>query len=343
MKKFHIQWHITNFCNLRCKHCYQEKFDASDDICFTNIQKLFNNLVWFLKKNNYKLTVDITGGEPFLHPVFWDILEMLEKSDVVEKYGIITNGTLLSHDKLKMLNHFSKLKTLKVSCEAVEKASFEYIRNIHYEKFLNILENLLQFHGEKLLMFTLFELNANQIPLLFSTIEKYGLNGFIVERFFPLGVGKQLGNFTLSRKTWKDVTEELLELCGIAWQLDLVSEYRGFKIIRKENRWEIFGAVCVAGKHGCAIMHDGSVFPCRRFPLKIGNAVDEPFDEIWKENPLKKVSRKNLKGICGVCKIRRCHGCRAFAYVICGDYLVEDPLCFLTEREILQPMVKNNI
>ncbi|MDP2968527.1 MAG: hypothetical protein Q8P64_04890, partial [Deltaproteobacteria bacterium] len=23
---FHIQWHITNLCNLRCQHCYQDDF-----------------------------------------------------------------------------------------------------------------------------------------------------------------------------------------------------------------------------------------------------------------------------------------------------------------------------
>ncbi|MCM8759035.1 MAG: radical SAM protein [Candidatus Omnitrophica bacterium] len=343
MKKFHIQWHITSLCNLRCKHCYQENFDASQDICFSDIKKLFNNLSSFLAKNNLKLTIDITGGEPLLHPDFWKILEMLEDSDIVESCGIITNGTLINQDILKKLNCFSKLRTLKVSCEAMEKATFEYFRNFPFERFLHILEIISRFDREKLIMFTLLELNVNQIPLLFDTVEKYGLNGFIVERFFPLGAGKQLEDFTISRKTWKHVTEKLLEMCGIPVNLELVSEHRGFKIIRNKNEWEIFGAVCVRGKNGCAIMHDGWVFPCRRFPLKIANVLNEPFCEIWKKNPLRKISRKNLKGSCGSCRIKRCIGCRALAYVIYGDYLAEDPLCFLSDKAILKPIVKNSI
>ncbi|MCM8764405.1 MAG: heme d1 biosynthesis radical SAM protein NirJ2, partial [Candidatus Omnitrophica bacterium] len=32
---------------------------------------------------------------------------------------------------------------------------------------------------------------------------------------------------------------------------------------------------------------------------------------------------------CGRCRIRNCHGCRALAYCISGDYLAQDPLCLL--------------
>ncbi|MCX7705538.1 MAG: radical SAM protein [bacterium] len=339
MRVFHIQWHITNFCNLRCKHCYQETFDASDDLIFSDIQKLFTNLSCFLKENNLNLTVDITGGEPFLHPDFWGIIEMLEGSDVVKEYGIITNGTLLKADIIKKLNSLSKMKTLKVSCEGIERDRFEYVRNMPYRRFLDILEISANFYREKLLMFTLLEKNANQIPLLFDTVRKYNLSGFIVERFFPIGVGKQLKDFIVSRKTWNVTIRQLLGLCSLPQDLYNVAEYRGFKVIKKKNGWEIFGAMCVAGKYGCAIMHDGTVFPCRRFPLKIGNAASEPFNEIWDANPLRKIKRQNLKGFCKTCKIRKCYGCRALAYCVYGDYLAVDPLCFFYEGRILHPLM----
>ncbi|MCM8825305.1 MAG: radical SAM protein [Candidatus Omnitrophica bacterium] len=329
MKTFHIQWHITNLCNLRCRHCYQDAFDASEDISFLQTQKLFENLSYFLKENRLRLTVDVTGGEPFLHPNFWKILMLLEQSNVVEKFGIITNGTLLSNETIKKLNSFKKLKTIKISCEGVEKESYQFIRRLPYEKFLNSLEKLSLFSGEKLLMFTITQINTTQIPLLFEMVNRYNLDGFIVERFFPLGTGKQFKNFVVSKETWADSVRKLLVLCEIENDLRPVAQYRGFKVLRKKNNWRIFGAVCIVGKNGCAIMPDGSVFPCRRFVFNMGNAVTEIFEKIWEKNPCKNIKRKKLKGLCGICKIRNCYGCRALAYCLSGDYLAQDPLCFL--------------
>lgn len=301
---------------------------------FPEIKKVFNNLCDFLKKNKTFLTVDVTGGEPLLHPDFWKILEMLEKSENVKNCGIITNGSLLKPDVIKKLNSFSKLKTLKVSCEGIEKNSFKSIRNMPYKRFIDILETFSQFQGEKLLMFTLLETNTSQIPFLFETVSRFSLDGFIVERFFPLGTGeKSKKEFNISRKTWNDSVKHLLRLCKMPQDLNLVVQYRGFKILKNKDGWTIFGARCIVGKDGCAIMHDGSVFPCRRFVFKMGNGANEPFEKILKKNPCGAIKRKMLKGICGICRVRGCYGCRALAYCIYGDYLAPDPLCFLYEND----------
>lgn len=336
MKKtgqFYVQWHIIEACNLRCKHCYQNSFSPTGMLVGTEIEKLFNNLIQFLKKTNQRLTIDVTGGEPFLHPDFWNICEMLEKNSTVERFGIITNGTLLTKDTLQRITSFSKAKTIKVSCEGSEKEFFEYIRHFSYNRFIDILKLLSLFKGEKLLIFTIMENNSNQISGLFELVEKYGLDGFILERFFPMGKGKQISKFTPLKQTWKNATRKLLALCGFPDDLGLVLEYRGFKVKKDKETWQLFGAPCIAGKSGCAVMHDGTVLPCRRFFFNIGNALYQLFEPIWKNNPCRKVKRKNLKGRCGVCKIRNCKGCRAFAYCIYGDYLKEDLHCFLPDEK----------
>ncbi|HOJ31555.1 MAG TPA: radical SAM protein [bacterium] len=329
MKTFHVQWHITNTCNLRCKHCYHDSYRVSDDLRFPQIQVLFDGLVKFLKKNKYHLTVDITGGEPFFHPDFWQIIQMLENCNHVMQCGIITNGTVLTEKILNQLAGFSKIKVVKISCEGSDKQSFEKIRPFPYEKFLKILELVSMFKFEKLLMFTLLETNSDQISGLFNLVTRFNLDGFIMERFFPMGAGKKLNNFFVTNETWQSTVKQLLTSCGMPDDLMLVAEYRGFKVLRKKNRWELFGAPCIVGKYGCAIMHDGNVFPCRRFVLSIGNALIEPFEKIWMKNPCRTMRRKNLKGNCGVCSIKKCYGCRALAHCIYGDCFAEDPLCFL--------------
>jgi len=285
--------------------------------------------VKFLKKNKYHLTVDITGGEPFFHPDFWQIIQMLENCNHVMQCGIITNGTVLKEKILNQLAGFSKIKVVKISCEGSDKQSFEKIRPFPYEKFLKILELVSMFKFEKLLMFTLLETNSDQISGLFNLVTRFNLDEFIMERFFPMGAGKKLNNFFVTNETWQSTVKQLLTSCGMPDDLMLVAEYRGFKVLRKKNRWELFGAPCIVGKYGCAIMHDGNVFPCRRFVLSIGNALIEPFEKIWMKNPCRTMRRKNLKGNCGVCSIKKCYGCRALAHCIYGDCFAEDPLCFL--------------
>jgi len=331
MKKintFHIQWHITEICNLRCKHCYQNSFNQKE-LTLIQIEKIFQNLTDFVNKPNQHLIVDITGGEPLLHPNFWHICETLEKNDTVEEFGIITNGTLLKKDTVAKFTSYRKFKTIKISCEGSEKDCFERIRPFAYTGFLDILKLISHFKGEKFLMFTLMEINSNQISGLFNLVEKYGLNGFIIERFFPMGKGKQLAEFVISKQTWKTTIEKLLQKCGFPDDLNLVLPYRAFKIAKNKKTWQLFGAPCIVGKSGCAIMHDGTVFPCRRFALDIGNSLYQPFEEIWKNNPCRKIKRKTLKGTCGICKIKSCRGCRAIARCLYGDYLKQDPHCFL--------------
>ncbi len=336
MKKigqFHVQWHIIEACNLRCRHCYQNSYNPEGMLEGIQIEKLFNNLVQFLRKTNQRLTIDITGGEPLLHPDFWNICEMLEKNNTVERFGIITNGTLLEKHILQRISSFSKAKTIKISCEGSEKVFFEYIRRFPFSRFLDTLRVLSLFRGEKLLMFTMMENNSDQVFGLFNLVEEYGLDGFILERFFPMGKGKRLSEFTISKQTWKNTIRKLLEVCGFPDDLNLVLQYRAFKVKKNKRTWQLYGAPCIVGKSGCAIMHDGSVYPCRRFVFNTGNALSLPFEKIWENNPCRKIKRKQLKGLCGICKIRNCKGCRAFAYCVYGDYLGEDPYCFLSDEK----------
>ncbi len=44
MKEFAFQWHITNICNLRCKHCYQEDFNDIDSNSVNDVQQIIKRI-----------------------------------------------------------------------------------------------------------------------------------------------------------------------------------------------------------------------------------------------------------------------------------------------------------
>jgi len=94
---------------------------------------------------------------------------------------------------------------------------------------------------------------------------------------------------------------------------------------------------CAAGVSGLTILPDGTVTPCRRLPVPIGNVRTDSLREIWSTsevlNSLR--DRSRYDGKCGTCnRWSACRGCRAIAYEFSRahgitNYLAEDPQCFL--------------
>ncbi|MDH7592897.1 MAG: SPASM domain-containing protein [Methanomicrobiales archaeon] len=92
--------------------------------------------------------------------------------------------------------------------------------------------------------------------------------------------------------------------------------------------------------HGCSAGHgfvyikpDGEVLPCPFLDISCGNVRERPFSELWRASPILETLRARetaLKGKCGACPYRVvCGGCRARARAITGDFMQEDPSCFM--------------
>jgi radical SAM protein with 4Fe4S-binding SPASM domain len=151
----------------------------------------------------------------------------------------------------------------------------------------------------------------------------------IIERFIPLGRGRESLDEVLSKEEWKEMIGVLLDFFSIEEEPSFLP-YQAFQISFHEEEPELLGAPCIIGTDGLCIMPEGTVYPCRRFPISIGNLLDTPLKQIWEESEvLEKVKKKeNLKGKCGRCKMKDCRGCRSLALALTGDYLAEDPHCW---------------
>ncbi len=328
---FHIQWHITNLCNLRCIHCYHDDFSKNQDRSPEDLKAMFLNISNFLQEENKDLVIDITGGEPFLYKDWKELFSYLYKNLCVKELGIITNGLFLDEEILNFLKDFPDTK-LKISAEAFEKETFEKFRGKgNFEKFIKTINLLKEKNFEKTLMFTIMEQNVSEVEKLFHFIEEYKIKHFIVERFIPWGEGRKIISQVVSLENWIKTIKILLNKTGIEEDIYPLIPYKGFRVTKENGAFELYGSPCIVGTDGIAVMPDGSVFPCRRFPLKIGNLLKESLHDIWNNSQvLKKLrDRKNLKGKCLGCKIKDCTGCRALAFAMAGDYMAEDPLCML--------------
>ncbi len=91
-----VIWIITGICNLNCKHCYAYKWRGKPELPLD--EKL--RLVREFAECNIEY-VNISGGEPIMHPHTRRILEELSNYGI--ETSIVTNGTLLTREWSRFL------------------------------------------------------------------------------------------------------------------------------------------------------------------------------------------------------------------------------------------------
>ncbi len=100
---------------------------------------------------------------------------------------------------------------------------------------------------------------------------------------------------------------------------------------------------CSAGTRVANIDAQGNVFPCQfaRSPeFLVGNIRDQQFSKFWSDssNPvLARFREKQARfgGRCGICTYHDLcvGGCRVRAHAVEGDFLAEDPFCFVDNND----------
>lgn len=98
---------VTKDCNLQCKYCYQGKHIEKIQISFETIKKIVELIKdKLIEYNDSSLDIVFIGGEPLLaYKKIIQIAELLNAnlSNVVIKYYITTNGTVLNDEILTFL------------------------------------------------------------------------------------------------------------------------------------------------------------------------------------------------------------------------------------------------
>jgi radical SAM protein with 4Fe4S-binding SPASM domain len=330
--QFYIQWHITNVCNLRCRHCYQDDFSTKDDLDWKALREVSDNILSTLKEWNQGACIHLTGGEPLLKPELFPLLDYLNQKSTVEELGIITNGLFIDRELLKKLSVHPKLLKIKVSLDGADPEINDLIRP--RGTFEQVVRNLSLIKKEErfesIIMFTVMKRNYENLPFLLSLCQDLGMDSLILERFIPWGRGREMMDEVLERDQWKKAVETLFTFSSLSVEEDGVLPYQAYQIRFDGEEVELQGAPCVLGRDGLCIMPEGTVYPCRRFPISVGNLLEKSLKEIWEKSELleKLRDKKNLKGKCGRCEVEDCSGCRSLALSLTGDYLEEDPHCW---------------
>jgi len=338
--EFFIQWHLTENCNLRCKHCYQGERNT-EELPLTEMKRVVGEVSDMIRdwSDTYGVafspSMNITGGEPFLKKGLFEFLG--ESKQHGFKTYLLTNGTLVSRDRAGRLRDIG-VDGVQVSIEGPEDVH-DTIRG--KGSFRASTEGIECLVGAKLpvtLNVTLSAINASTVKQVIAFCAQVGAQRVGFSRLVPYGQGRSLLSQMLSREQVRDLYETELSL-----EYDDIEIVTGDPVASQmrektnDDAGNVASSGCSAGVSGLTILPNGTVMPCRRLPLFIGNVTKDSLREIWSTSPVLDAlrDRSKYKGRCRTCnRWAKCRGCRAIAYAYaCSqgleDFLAEDPQCFI--------------
>ena len=340
--EFYFQWHITDRCNLKCSHCYQNDYSYSSELSFEELKNIANKI-------NHALTVwkkdgrlAITGGEPFIRKDLFDLLHYLEQQHTIKKIGILTNGTLIK-EHINSLKSLTKLYYIQMSIEGGREKNDEIRGKGVFDKVIESTNLLKKNDISVRWMVTLHKRNVDDVPYIIDLALENNVDVLTFERLIPTGTGKSMNDMLLTptdlSKVYKHIVERSDEEYSKGSSLAIL-KLRTLWILTDPKRAETeaytplqneVGAACSIGMDSLCILPDATVLPCRRLPIPIGNLKKDSIFKIWYTSDLlwKIRNKEKLRGKCNGCEfVPRCGGCRAMAYAVTGDYLAEDPQCW---------------
>ena len=326
--EFYFQWHITNECNLRCKHCYHSDY-IDDSLKIDQLLAIGNHLCDAAQKWGKKASFSLTGGEPFTNSdKIFSLLELLENRNI-DRIDILTNGLLINDNIIEKLKRYNKLRRIQLSLEGLQETNDEIRGAGSFAKTVKIIK-LLKDHSFTIsVMMTIGKHNKNEVIPLAKELGTLNVDAFILDRFIPEGQSQDKKDWLLSSEDIKQVYSQAYAYFQTSLKPRFLL-YRTLFCLLNPNDSHI-GAICSVGNNAVTIMPNGDVLPCRRLPVKLGNLLEETIFNIWYTSPLLWEMRnpENLKGKCNNCEhIPICRGCRAMAYAITGDYFESDPQCW---------------
>ena len=334
MKAFGFQWHLSDRCNLRCQHCYQEDFTPRSERSLAELREMGRRILSAMADR--EVSINLTGGEPLLYPKLFDLIEFLQGFDNLREIHLITNGMVASDAVMDNLRRYPKIRCLKVSVESGDGEVNDRIRGQgNLEKVGQNVRTFRERSGKEIvLMTTLGQYNLDSIPCTVEFAQDLRVAGIIFERFVPLGQGQAIGGEALDAAAWQRAVQEITTMAELDVDPQDLLPFRAFWLWldgRIEDRLQ--GALCNLGDESMALMPDATVYPCRRLPVPVGNLLEEPFEAIlprlasWSVPSL----QRRLRGeLCGMCGVEACAGCRAMAFSRTGDPWADDPQCGLS-------------
>jgi radical SAM protein with 4Fe4S-binding SPASM domain len=359
-----IVWNFTNRCNLNCLHCHQDSSPTCSDpeLITSQAFQVVDNM-----SDSGVAILTFSGGEPLLRHDIYRVIERADDSGML--CTIASNGTLLTPEVARRLAK-AGIRRVEIGLDGAKAETHDFLRRKpgSFEATVRGIRSCAEIGFDELATtMTLHSRNMGELQETMNLAEKLGATRFYLNRLIPAGRGvdacyldvsprdKTVALGTLYDKMFRSVAHGSGMQCyarGMTYysrlgyerskgQVFTVSEaFSGYEsMFQSKFGLEVSKIVRKLGEgfSGCStaltyagLSASGDLLPCVPAPIRLGNLLEQPLEEIWTSNRVLNCirNRKALKGSCGICAYRDlCGGCRYTAYVATGDWLGPDVSC----------------
>lgn len=317
---FTLQWHLTQSCDLACKHCYDRSLRA--EFPFDRVRPLMQELRDFCWSRFVQPQVSFSGGNPLLHPHFFEIYQAAADHGLM----IAILGNAIDREQIARIISIQRPVYYQVSLEGLEEHNDLIRGKGSFRRTVDFLKLLTEMGVPNMVMLTLTRANLQQVIPLAEQLE--GITGGLTfNRLALFGEGAALALPT------PDEYRHFLRqyLTAMPTHPVLAQKDSLLNVIHAEDDQELFGGC--AG-HGCgaafnfvAILSDGEVHACRKFPSPIGNILNQSLEEVYCSETASRY--RDGSTACNGCTLRAvCGGCLAVTASFGFDPLTaKDPYC----------------
>lgn len=333
---FALQWHITNKCDQRCKHCYIFNSDSiipKEEWDIVDAERLLKEFTAFCVKYKKRPSMAITGGDPILHPQFWEIIDLVHKHNI--PFNILGNPFHLNPEVVNTLKSRGCQK-YQVSLDGLPKTHDSMRKPGSFEATIEAIKLLKECELPPVVMTTVSRINYLEVPELTRMLVNLGVHTCAFARYCPTH------NDTESNLS----PYEYRAFLGTMW--DVYSELAdcGTKFTLKDHLWKAYlfeegmleaipddGVVydgCHCGNSHLTFLENGEAYACRRMETPVGAFPKNSLEEIFFSEQMDNYRDIDQIDGCKDCELLcQCRGCRAVAFgTTGGDYFAKDPQCW---------------
>jgi len=310
---FSVVFEVTNMCNLRCLHCYNQ--EDGTQLGLTEIKTILTDLD---KSGCMKLT--LTGGEPTLREDFAEILSYCHQREFATT--LFTNAILISTDiKKAMLD--KPLLAVETSLYGASSRIHDSITGVK-GSFDITMENIRWMIEKKLRVIVksvVMSLNIHDMNALYDLTNELGVGFQCSYRIFPsLNPKKNPENMRIKTEDIKSILK------------------RNRNTLPRDTEdpdADLNDFICNAGRNSCCISAEGKVYPCVALRWECGDLREKSFSEIWEESPvfnrIRLYKEEDFED-CHRCKWKQhCDFCPGMGYFEHGNMLFPSKeLCRIT-------------
>lgn len=341
-----LQWHLTSRCEGNCSFCYlldspNYESELKNELGLKQCLRIIRNLAKYLREKDYSGWVNLTGGDPLLKEGFWDILTALKNSGV--EVGIFGNPHLIDHQTADKLKRYG-VGFYQLSIDGLA-ATHDYFRGAgSFEKTWDAARILKENNIPVTISLTMSRRNFGELDELVDLCYQYKASSFRPTRLVPEGKGKQYNKDLLTPQEYRKALFDTLKKIALASRregyflnypicdslvIPLIAGIEG-------NYIPLHLKGALAAKKGCktrflALSPEGTLYPCRRLPIKIGNILEMSFREAYESELAQKLRNPGSYKKCSGCDLLAlCQGgCPAITYAVTGDPFGKDPQCWI--------------